>query len=73
MVWGWVSTKCLENFHYVYGTPNVEKYQNILAECLLPGFQGLHRVIFHKYDVSLHIAKSTNNDLPIRSSCKIVR
>lgn len=62
MVWGCMSAKGLGTLHFIEGTVNAAKYQDILEHSLLPSAAKLHPsgdFIFQQDGASCHTAKST--------------
>lgn len=64
MVWGCMSSRGVGKLHFIDGTVNASKYQEILEKCLVPSIRQLYRnreVIFQQDGASCHTAKSTMN------------
>lgn len=62
MVWGCISAKGLGTLHFIKGTVNAAKYQDVLEHSLLPSAAKLHPsgdFIFQQDGASCHTAKST--------------
>lgn len=62
MIWGCMSSRGLGKLHFVDGTVNAVKYQEILKNHLMPAKRKLYRnreVIFQQDGASCHTAKST--------------
>ena len=63
MVWGCMSSRGVGNLHFIDGTVNAQKYQDILKENLLPtsNKQFSENLIFQQDGASSHTAKSTKS------------
>lgn len=74
MVWGCMSSNGTGRLHFIDGTVNAVKYQEILQESLLPSLQELHPegdAIFQEDGAPAHTAKTTKKWLQDRHITKL--